>query len=416
VAPYRLTTPTAAAPGATRCQLHSVRSRRSWAWATSATWPSSPRSRARPRAGFLVVNPLHGSSGVPRSIRRLTCPRRALPGPDPPTHRVGARIRLRTAEIREQVDQIGAELRKRDLSDDLIDRDRVWEGKAQALRLLHSTPRTAGRSAAYRAYLAREGRPLRMHATWLTLAQLYGADCASWPDALRRADSPEVAELGEGAAGRDRLPLLAAMAARRAARRGPGCVRALRDGLRRLPRPGRRRAGGRCGHLADLDVYAPGVTIGAPADEFNQLGQDWSSRPWRPDRLAESGYLPYRQMLAGVLRHADGLRMDHVMALFRLWCGAGRGQAAPRHVRLYDHEALLAVLTLEAHRAGALVIGEDLGTVEPWVREALPTAASSHQRALVRTRRARRAHPPAAGGRAAWPPSPRTTCRPPPRC
>ena len=70
-----------------------------------------------------------------------------------------------TARRREQVDEIGGELRKRDLSDDLIDRDRVWEGKSAALRLLYATRRTAGRSAAYRAYLAREGRPLRLHAT-----------------------------------------------------------------------------------------------------------------------------------------------------------------------------------------------------------------------------------------------------------
>jgi 4-alpha-glucanotransferase len=35
----------------------------------------------------------------------------------------------------------------------------------------------------------------------------------------------------------------------------------------------------------------------------------------------------------------------------------------------YDHEAMLGVLVLEAYRAGAVVIGEDLGTVEPWARD-----------------------------------------------
>ena len=122
---------------------------------------------------------------------------------------------------------------------------------------------------------------------------------------------------------------------------------------------------------ADADVYATGVTVGAPPDEFNQAGQNWASRPWRPDRLAESGYLPYRRILAGALRHAHGLRLDHVMGLFRLWwIPEGAGPAEGTYVG-YDHEAMLSVLTLEAHRAGALLIGEDLGTVEPWVRTEL---------------------------------------------
>jgi 4-alpha-glucanotransferase len=113
------------------------------------------------------------------------------------------------------------------------------------------------------------------------------------------------------------------------------------------------------------------VTVGAPPDEFNRAGQNWASRPWRPDRLAETGYLPYRQILAAALRHAHGLRLDHVMGLFRLWwIPEGMGPDQGTYVT-YDHEAMLGVLTLEAHRAGAVLIGEDLGTVEPWVRTEL---------------------------------------------
>ena len=67
------------------------------------------------------------------------------------------------------------------------------------------------------------------------------------------------------------------------------------------------------------DVMARGVTVGAPPDAFNQVGQDWSQPPWRPDRLAEAGYLPYRDMLRTVLRHAGGIRVDHIIGLFRLW-------------------------------------------------------------------------------------------------
>jgi 4-alpha-glucanotransferase len=118
-------------------------------------------------------------------------------------------------------------------------------------------------------------------------------------------------------------------------------------------------------------VLASGVVVGAPPDAFNQQGQTWSQPPWRPDALAEAGYGPYRDMLRAVLRHAGGLRIDHVLGLFRLWwVPEGVAPADGTYVR-YDHEALVGILALEAHRAAACIVGEDLGTVEPWVRDVL---------------------------------------------
>ena len=110
---------------------------------------------------------------------------------------------------------------------------------------------------------------------------------------------------------------------------------------------------------------------GAPPDEFNQLGQDWSQPPWRPDRLDELEYQPFRALIRSVLRHAGGVRIDHIIGLFRLWW-IPRGEAPTQgtYVR-YDHEAMIGIVALEAHRAGALVVGEDLGTVQPWVRDYL---------------------------------------------
>jgi 4-alpha-glucanotransferase len=113
------------------------------------------------------------------------------------------------------------------------------------------------------------------------------------------------------------------------------------------------------------------VRVGAPPDPFNQQGQNWSQPPLRPDRLEELGYAPYLDMLRTVLRNAGGVRVDHVIGLFRLWW-VPEGQPADQgtYVR-YNHEALVGILALEAQRAGAVVIGEDLGTVEPWVRDYL---------------------------------------------
>jgi 4-alpha-glucanotransferase len=116
------------------------------------------------------------------------------------------------------------------------------------------------------------------------------------------------------------------------------------------------------------DVLAHGVTVGAPPDMFNQQGQNWTQPPWHPSRLAEAGYAPYRDMLRTILRHAGGIRVDHILGLFRLWwIPNGSGPEDGAYV-YYDHEALIGILALEAQRADAVVIGEDLGVFEPWVR------------------------------------------------
>jgi len=119
---------------------------------------------------------------------------------------------------------------------------------------------------------------------------------------------------------------------------------------------------------------AAGATVGAPPDSFNQRGQDWGFPPFRPDRLARTSYAPFRQVVRAALEHGGGMRVDHVMGLFRLWwVPAGRGAAGGTYVA-YDADAMLAVLVLEATRAGALVVGEDLGTVDPAIRVALDKA------------------------------------------
>ena len=102
-----------------------------------------------------------------------------------------------------------------------------------------------------------------------------------------------------------------------------------------------------------------------------RAGQDWGLPPWRPDRLAATGYAALRDMMRAVLAHADGLRIDHVAGLWRLWwIPPGDGPDRGTYVH-YDAEVMLAVLALEAHRANATVVGEDLGTVEPEVTKAL---------------------------------------------
>jgi 4-alpha-glucanotransferase len=113
------------------------------------------------------------------------------------------------------------------------------------------------------------------------------------------------------------------------------------------------------------------MRVGAPPDEFNTLGQDWGLPPWDPWKLRNAGYRPFVETVRAGLRHAGGLRFDHVMGLFRLfWIPPDRGPAEGTYVR-YPYWDLLNILALEAQRAGAFVVGEDLGTVEDHVREEL---------------------------------------------
>lgn len=379
VAPHRLETASAGGRGRAwgfTLQLHAVRSQQSWGMGDLADLAQLALLTGHDLgAGFLVINPLHASSGV-----APIDPSPYLPAsrryPDPAHLRVEATAEYAyaPAHVRQRVDALGDDLRKAGPSGELLDRDAVWEAKIQALRLLHALPaadRGPGRDADYRAFLRREGEALRTHATWMTLVALHGMDRREWPPGLEDPRSAETRAWQAGQAGEIEFHCwLQWLLDEQFAEVGAACERAAMPyGIIHDLAIGAQSGGADV--WADADVYADGVTVGAPPDEFNQAGQDWASRPWRPDRLAETGYLPYRRILAGALRHAHGLRLDHVMGLFRLWWipeGAGPDQGT---YVTYDHEAMLGVLTLEAHRAGALLIGEDLGTVEPWVRTEL---------------------------------------------
>ncbi|KOT35331.1 4-alpha-glucanotransferase [Streptomyces caelestis] len=356
-------------------QLYSLLSRRSWGMGDLtdlgelAGWAGRALG-----AGFVQVNPLHA----------------AVPGPptDPSPYRPSSRrfpdpVHLRIEDVPEfaYVDDQGrvralleraGRLREAVLEKGaLIDRDAVWEAKREALELVHRVPLGPGRRAAYDDFRTGQGRALEDHATWCALAEVHGADWHRWPAPLRDPRSPGTArarrELADRVDFHSRLvwltdaQLTAAQRAAREAGMPVGIVHDLAVGVH----PGGADA------WAQQEYFAAGMSVGAPPDAFNARGQDWGLPPWRPDRLAGSGYAPFRALLRGLFRYAGALRVDHVMGLFRLWwVPEGHPPTEGTYVR-YDAEAMLAVLVLEASRAGATVIGEDLGTVEPGVREAL---------------------------------------------
>ncbi|MFE0255257.1 4-alpha-glucanotransferase [Streptomyces sp. NPDC059010] len=374
VAPPRLPTPPGRSYGLL-VQLYSLLSRRSWGMgdlgdlAELAAWAGRALG-----AGFVQVNPLHAAvPGAPTDPSPYRPSSRRFP--DPVHLRVEDVPEFAYAEDHERVRELSARaglLREAVLTKGaLIDRDAVWEAKREALELVREVPLGPGRRAAYVDFLAREGEALEDHATWYALAEVHGPDWQHWPEGLRDPRSPETArargELMDRVDFHCRLAWLTdtqLTAAQRVAREAGmpvGIVHDLAVGVH----PDGADA------WAQQAYFAAGMSVGAPPDAFNARGQDWGLPPWRPDRLAESGYEPYRRLLQALFRYAGALRIDHVMGLFRLWwVPQGHAPTEGTYVR-YDAEAMLAILVLEASRAGAVVIGEDLGTVEPGVREKL---------------------------------------------
>ena len=121
----------------------------------------------------------------------------------------------------------------------------------------------------------------------------------------------------------------------------------------------------------DQDLLALEWSVGAPPDEFNSLGQDWGLPPYVPSQLRNAGYRPWIDTVRRILRHAGALRVDHVMGLFRLfWIPIDGDARSGGYVQQFGTE-LLDLAVTEAVRAGAALIGEDLGTVEDHVRGSL---------------------------------------------
>ena len=122
---------------------------------------------------------------------------------------------------------------------------------------------------------------------------------------------------------------------------------------------------------AQRRLYVLEAGIGAPPDSINLQGQDWGLPPIHPQRLFDAAYAPFIAVLRANMRHAGGLRIDHVMGLMRqFWVPQGRAPDAGAYVS-YPFADLLGILALESQRNQCLVIGEDLGTVPPEVRRAL---------------------------------------------
>jgi 4-alpha-glucanotransferase len=342
-------------------QLYAARSGRSWGLGDLADLHALVRWTVDRGGEVVGLNPLHAPT----------------PQPDPPDSPYSPSTRRYRDPLYLSVDHVaaahgveahaldGVRATGRELDGaPRIDRAAIWAIKRRALEQIWERVGTDP-AVIERVELAQARDPdLTWWATFCALADRHGPSWPTWPADLRRPDAPAVEEYAASDA--------------EAVRFWAWLQVVLADQLR--------AAGGRAHVVADLavgfapdgfdawqwqDLLAPGVHIGAPPDLLGPSGQDWGLPPFVPWKLRAAGYRPFAATVRAALADARGLRVDHVMGLSRLfWIPPDVGPVDGAYVHSAGTE-LLDVLALESVRAGGLVVGEDLGTVEEGLRATL---------------------------------------------
>lgn len=354
-------------------QLYQARSAESWGIGDLHDLRTLGAWGAQHKADFVLVNPFHAPS--------VTTP--IEPSPYLPTSRRFADPSLiRVEDLATDLELHEAEVaRMRELASygqsmnhtDAIDRDASWLAKREALGICFEAARR-GKNDRWRLfgdYCEIEGQSLIDFATWCAMCEQLGGNWRDWAEEFQDPSNGEVDEFRQAHADRIEFYCWVQFSLHEQKIR---TQQALLD------------AGMKIGVMNDLAVgvhpsgadawslnhsLARGVSVGAPPDAYNQMGQDWSQPPLRPDALERTGYAPLRDMLRKAFVGAGALRIDHILGMFRQWWVPAGMPATQGTYVTFDHEAMIGVLLLEAERAGALVIGEDLGTVSELTRQVM---------------------------------------------
>ncbi|MBK9606122.1 MAG: 4-alpha-glucanotransferase [Betaproteobacteria bacterium] len=403
VAPARCYIPAALAAGR-RCwglaiQLYSLRSARNWGIGDFTDLAQLAGIAGRAGAAVIGLNPLHA--------RHLARPDEA--SPYSPSSRLfldamyldveaiadfagcaDAAASVRDPAFRARLEALRAA--------PLVDHRGIALLKLPVLETLHRHFRAecanagdaaAGRARDFAAFRQRQGEPLARFAEFeaLRLQLRDGGGVLpgwhEWPPEWRDPLGPALAQFRIDAAERiefqcylqwqAELQLDAAAAAARAAGLHLGLYRDVAVGA----------AHDSAESWGDQDLIAQGISVGAPPDLLSRNGQNWGLPPWNPRALAARAYAPFAALLAANMRGAGALRIDHVMALARLfWIPEGMPGTSGCYVR-YPFEELAAIVALESVRNRCLVIGEDLGSVPDGLRERLHDLGFLSYRVLV---------------------------------
>ncbi len=367
-------------------QLYTLRSARNAGIGDFADLRAVCRLLGERGASYVGINPLHAAF---RSDPEAASPYAAssriwlnwlyIAVDDvPEAHTPRVRGVLRRAGRRERMKAV--------CESDRVDYAGVAALKDELLRACFAVLETSGeRRAAFDAWCAERGEALVRFATFEVLVARFGRDLAAWPPNFRTPSSPDVALLAAAEHDEVRYGMylqwlaceqLAAVAAD-AARHGVRIYRDLAVGV----------DANAADVWADAGAYVDGVSVGAPPDVLNTLGQDWGLPPLDPRALARDGYAELLTLLQANCRDAGALRIDHAFSLARLyWIPRGAGARSGTYVE-YPLGDLRGIVALASARERCVVIGEDLGTVPEGFRERMEATGILSYRILFFERR-----------------------------
>lgn len=354
-------------------QLYAARTESSWGIGDFADLATVAGTAAAAGADMVLVSPIHAAAP--------TFPQQNSP------YSPSSRLWLNLQYV--AIEQVpGADLV--DLSDLVaagrllnaerrIDRDAVWTLKLAGLRRIWAAigSRTPADAA---GFLVDGGADLTLFATYCALADEQGTpNWRIWPAELQRTDTVAVlaaaARLAEQVAFWSWAQWVADVQLATACDSGVDVTADLAVGF------------DSCGADAWImqDALAFDFEVGCPPDAHNQEGQRWGLPPFDPDALVRMDLEPFVKMVQAGLRHATALRIDHAMQLWRMfWVPSDQTAHRGAYIH-YPVDALLAVLRIEARKAGAWICGEDMGTVADGVRETMADIGMLGYRAAMRT-------------------------------
>ncbi len=365
-------------------QLYGLRTQRNWGIGDFTDLRALVEFAASEGAGTVAINPLHAL--FPDNL--------AHDSPYNPSSRAFLNILYLDVEIipeysecdaaRAAVEDPEFQAQLRALrGSDRVEYNGIAAAKRRVLELLYAQFRQIHlhnedeRARSFRAFQGVRGTALRRHALFEALQEHFRATDSSvwgwpmWPTEYRDPDSKSVVAFTSDHV--DRIEFFEylqwqaeeqlASVGKRSWELGLGI--GLMQDLALAPATGGSET------WSEPSLYTHGAELGAPPDDFNLFGQNWALPVPIPHVLRARGYQPFINVLRTNMKHAGALRIDHVMALQRLfWIPKGERPDAGTYVA-YPRDEMLAILALESRRNWCLVIGEDLGTVPEDLRAAL---------------------------------------------
>lgn len=247
---------------------------------------------------------------------------------------------------------------------DLVDYAAVLPAQTAALETSFAA---AGLGADFADWRASQGEALELFALHQALAEAHGPYWRDWPETLHDPMGADVRAFAADHAERVTFHAWAQFTAEAQLGKVREAGNGMALGLYLDLAVGTHPSGAET--WAQPHLFAAGVSLGAPPDEFSAEGQKWGLAPLIPAALAAEGFRPLAEILRAQLRHARLLRIDHILGFERtFWVPEAGGPGA--YVQMPRH-ALLAVARIEAARVGATIVGEDLGNIPDGLGAAL---------------------------------------------